>query len=91
MRAAPINATVASAQGIGTIVNDDASVTAAAPIQVPTLGEWSLLALVCVTGALGLRRVSMPSRPKRIGGRPRTAAAGGSMEKGCCKRPTLGW
>ena len=41
---APVNATIATAQGIGTIVNDDAAPVAAS-VVVPTLGDWALMAL----------------------------------------------
>ena len=41
---APANATIATAQGIGTIVNDDAAPVAAS-VVVPTLGNWAVMAL----------------------------------------------
>ena len=48
-------ATIADAQGVGTIVDDDAP----APISIPTLGEWQLLLLASLLGAFavqGIRR-----------------------------------
>jgi hypothetical protein len=56
---APTNATLAVAQGTGTIVNDDSAIVGpAANVPVPTLGEWSLalLALTLALLAIGAAR-----------------------------------
>ena len=49
---APVNATIATAQGIGNIINDDATPTAVV-VAVPTLGPWALLALSLLLAAIG--------------------------------------
>ena len=41
---APTNATLATAQGVGSIINDDAAVGSTV-VPVPTLGGWALIAL----------------------------------------------
>jgi CSLREA domain-containing protein len=52
----PANATIAAAQGTGTIVDDDTAVVPAALVPIPTLGEWSLLLLtVLVAGVAAVR------------------------------------
>ena len=45
-----VGAVVADAQGIGTMVNDDG--VPAAPADIPTLGEWQLIALALLLIAL---------------------------------------
>jgi CSLREA domain-containing protein len=57
---APANATLAAAQGTGTIVDDEGALAPAALVAIPTLGEWSLLLLVVLLGgyaALRMRRL----------------------------------
>ena len=51
----PTNATIADPVGAGTIADNDAP--AAAPSDVPTVGEWGLLAIVALLAFAGLRRV----------------------------------
>ena len=52
---APANATLAVAQGTGTIVNDDAVVVAPAPnVPIPTLNEWSLGLLALMLALFGI-------------------------------------
>ena len=48
------NATIADAQGLGTITNDDAALPEQ---QIPTLSEWSLIALGALLAALALAKM----------------------------------
>ncbi len=51
---APANATIASAQGTGTIINDDSAVPPSTA-AIPTLSEWGMLLLgILVAGVAGL-------------------------------------
>jgi hypothetical protein len=52
----PTNATVATAQGTGTITNDDGGAVAP-PAQIPTLSEWALSLMILALGAFGLARL----------------------------------
>ena len=47
---APTNATIATAQGTGTIVNDDAGTPAVASV-IPTLEDWAMVALAILLAA----------------------------------------
>jgi hypothetical protein len=49
----PTNATLALAQGTGTIVNDDIVVSPSVE-PIPTVGEWTLAALASLLAALGM-------------------------------------
>jgi len=58
---APTNATLAVAQGTGTILNDDVTAppTPSANVPIPTLGEWALIMLALLlagNAAIALRR-----------------------------------
>jgi hypothetical protein len=46
------NATIAVAQGTGTILNDD-FIVVTPPSEIPTLGEWALLGLASLLAVLG--------------------------------------
>lgn len=62
----PVNAVLGTAQGTGTIVNDDAAGPPPPPsaaIPIPTLSEWGLAVLAMVAGALGI--AGMRRRPSR--------------------------
>lgn len=52
----PTNATIASAQGIGTITNDDGGAVVP-PAEIPTLSEWALSLMIVALGAFGLARL----------------------------------
>ena len=51
----PTNATIATAQGTGTITNDDSAAAPAA--QIPTVSEWALLLLGLALGGVALARL----------------------------------
>jgi hypothetical protein len=53
---APSGATLATAQGTGTIVNDDSGVPPAA--EIPTLSEWGILLLAGALALLGVARLA---------------------------------
>ena len=47
----PSNATIATAQGTGTIVNDDAGTPPAIVSAIPTLETWAIVALATLLAA----------------------------------------
>ena len=53
---APANATIASGQGIGTIVNDDAAVPTP-NVAIPTLSPWGIVALAMLLALLAIYSV----------------------------------
>ena len=55
------NATIATATGVGTIVNDDAGVPPAGNVAIPTLGAWGVALLALLLGALA----ALPLRRRR--------------------------
>ena len=63
---APANASIATAQGIGTIFNDDAAPVAAS-VVVPTMGGWPLMALslMLLLGAFAAMRCSGGAHRRR--------------------------
>jgi hypothetical protein len=53
---APSNATIATGQGTGTIVNDDGA-PPPPNIIIPTLSEWGLMLLVLLLAGLAMSRI----------------------------------
>lgn len=55
---APTGATLATAQGTGTIVNDDSVAPGPPAEEIPTLSEWGILLLAGALALLGMRRMA---------------------------------
>lgn len=53
----PVGATLGTALGTGTILNDDGLAPAAAATAIPTLSEWALALLALASAALGMRHI----------------------------------
>ena len=60
---APTNATLATAQGVGSIINDDTAVGSTV-VPVPTLGGWALIALGLLLAVMARCTTSVASRLK---------------------------